>query len=259
MRFRKLLSGPFLLCFSLIFLTSCVSRKKMAYFQNIDQLEKSSGRSITNNLEIQPDDMLTIRVSAPEQEAALPFNLTKTVGSQIVAGSNVELETYLVSDKGEIIFPIIGVIEVEGLTTIELAAKIKSLITEYVQDPIVNVRILNFKISVLGEVNQPGTFKIEDDHINLSQALALAGDLTIYGKRDNILIIGSKNGVETYTHLDLTAADVTDSPYYNLRQNDVIYVEPRASRRQSAGSAGITATFLSIISVAASLVVLITK
>ena len=230
----------------------------MVYFQEVQQLQQGMDRAQQNNLEIKPDDVLTIRVSAAEQQAATPFNLTKTVGEQGMRG-DVELETYLVSDEGTIEFPVLGTIEVEGMTNIELSARIKEMLAEYVDDPIVNVRIMNFHVSVLGEVNRPGRFPIEDDHITLAEALGLAGDLTIHGKRTNILILGQENGVNTYNYLDLTDADVVKSPYYNLRQNDVVYVEPRASKRQTAGSLGVTATYLSIASVIASLVVLITK
>lgn len=245
------------LCFLLT--SSCVSRKEMVYFQEIDQLRERVPRKSGNNLEIQPDDVLTIRVSAPEQEAAVPFNLTKSMASQMNIAGNVELETYLVSNEGTIDFPVIGTIEVKGLTNIELADKIKTEISDYVKDPIVNVRILNFQISVMGEVNNPGTFTIEDDHISLSKALAMAGDLTIYGKRDNILVLGETDGAKTYAYLDLTNANVLNSPHYNLRQNDVVYVEPKAVRRQTAGSTGIARTYLSIASVVASLIILITR
>lgn len=252
---RKFLS---LILLVLIF-SSCVSRKNMVYFRNVDQLRESVERNRNDNLQIQADDELTIRVSAPEQDAAIPFNLTQSIASQMGMGGAVELETYLVSDNGTIEFPVIGTVEVNGLTTIQLAEKIKGLISEYVKDPLVNVRILNFQISVLGEVNRPGTFSIDDDHINLSKAIAMAGDLTIFGRRENILIMGEEEGVKTYAYLDLTDANVVNSPYYNLRQNDVIYVEPRASRRQSAGSTGVAATYLSLASVLASLVILFTN
>ncbi|MCY2687554.1 polysaccharide biosynthesis/export family protein [Salinimicrobium sp. TH3] len=249
----------FVLIIVLLTVSSCVTRKNMVYFQNVDQLRESVERNRNDNLQIQPDDELTIRVSAPEQEATIPFNLTKSVASEAGVGGSVELETYLVSSEGTIQFPVIGVMEVQGLTTTELAEKIRKSILEYVKDPIINVRILNFQISVLGEVNSPGTFSIDDDHINLSKAIAMAGDLTIFGKRDNILILGEEEGVKTYAYLDLTDANVVNSPYYNLRQNDVIYVEPRSSRRQAAGSTNIAATYISIASVIASLVVLFTK
>ena len=259
MIYSNIIKRPILFLLILLMISSCVSRKEMVYFQDIEQLRKSQVRNKSNNLEIKPDDVLTIRVSAPEQEAAVPFNLTKSMASQLDMRGNVELETYLVSNEGTIDFPVIGTIEVKGLTNIELAEKIKGLVIGYVKDPIVNVRILNFQISVIGEVKSPGTFTIEDDHISLPKALAMAGDLTIFGKRDNILVLGETDGEKTYTYLDLTNADVVNSPFYNLRQNDVIYVEPRGTRNQSASSIGLASTYLSIVSVLASLVILITK
>ncbi len=231
----------------------------MVYFQEIEQLRKNEAKRSGNNLEIQPDDVLTIRVSAPEQEAALPFNLTKSITSQDRIMGEVELETYLVSDEGTIVFPVIGEVKVEGYTNIQLAKKIQDLIAEYVKDPIVNVRILNFQITVLGEVKNPGTFFIEDDHISITKALGMAGDLTIFGQRTNILVMGEDGDHKTYAYLDLTDAGVVTNPHYYLRQNDVIYVEPRGTRRQSAGSTGLASTYLSIISVIASLIILITK
>lgn len=243
----------------LITASSCVSRKEIVYFQGIDQIPRSVNRDLTNNLEIQPDDVLTIRVSAPEQEAALPFNLTKSLGAQENISGVVELETYLVSDKGTIVFPVIGTIEVKGLTNIELAIKIQGLIDGYVKDPIVNVRILNFQVTVLGEVNSPGTFSIEDDHLSITKALSMAGDLTIFGKRDNILIIGEKDGMKTHAYLDLTNANVVNSPHYYLRQNDVIYVEPKGTRRQSASSLGIASSYISVASALITIIFLLTK
>lgn len=243
--------------FFLLLTTSCVSRKNMIYFQNADQLGERVDRRKSNNLEIQPDDVLTIRVSAPEPEATIPFNLTKSVGNNM--SGNTELETYLVSNQGTIEFPVIGTLKVQGLTNHELAEKIKYEIRDYVKDAIVNVRILNFRISILGEVKNPGSFLIEDDHIDLSQALAKAGDLTLFGMRENILVMGNEDGKKTYAYLDLTDANVVNSPYYNLRQNDVVYVEPKAVRLQSAGSTGLAATYLSIASVVASLIILITR
>lgn len=259
MIFNNFLKRPLLFLLLILIISSCVSRKEMVYFQNIEQLRKSEDRRSGNNLEIQPDDVLTIRVSAPEQEAALPFNLTKSIASQERIMGEVELETYLVSNEGTIEFPVIGNMEVKGLTNIELSKKIQREIREYVKDPIVNVRILNFQISVLGEVNNPGTFSIEDDHITLSKALSMAGDLTIFGKRENILVMGEDGDHKTYAYLNLTDASVVNSPHYNLRQNDVIYVEPRGTRNQSASSTGLAATYLSIVSVLASLVILITN
>lgn len=259
MKFLFLPEKLLIIVLILIMTSSCVSRKNMVYFQGIEQLAEREDRRKSNNLEIRPGDLLTIRVSAPEQEAALPFNLTKSMASQMNMRGNVELETYMVSNEGTIEFPVVGTVEVKGLTNHDLADKIKTLVSEYVKDPIVNVRILNFQISVLGEVRNPGTFFIEDDHISLSKALAMAGDLTLFGKRENILVMGEEDGIKTYAYLDLTDANVVNSPHYNLRQNDVIYVEPKAARRQTAGSQGLASTYLSIASVIASLILLVTR
>lgn len=240
-------------------ISSCVSRKNIVYFQETQKAPENIYYNQDENLKIKPGDLLTIRVSAPEQEAAVPFNLTKSMASQMNMMGNVELETYMVSNQGTVEFPVLGTLEVRDLTAFELSQKIKENITEYVMDPIVNVRILNFKITVLGEVNSPGTFQIEDDHITLVQALGLAGDLTILGKRDNVLVMREENGKKINTYLDLTDAKVVSSPYFNLRQNDVVYVEPKLARRQSAGSTGIASTYLSLASVIASLIILITR
>lgn len=245
-----------------LMLSSCVSRERIAYFQNAENLKNRSPQS-NNNIKIKPDDVLTIRVSAPEPDAAIPFNLTKPVNSAMGGvGSGQELETYLVSNDGTIDFPVVGKIEVEGLTNIELAELIKKKISvdvEYIKDPIVNVRILNFQISVLGEVNTPGTFSIEDDHISLTKALGLAGDLTIYGLRENVLIISEEDGTKTHTYVDLTDASTLNSDQYYLQQNDMVYVEPKGSKRQSASALGVAGAYLSIVSVLISIVILITN
>lgn len=257
MKFPSLLKKtlvPFLL---LLLVSSCVTRKDMVYFQ--ENKEAQVNFFPDENISIKPGDLLTIRVSAAEQEAAQPFNLVKSVASLDRVGGQVELETYMVSQKGTIEFPVVGILEVAGLTNYELADKIKAEIREYVTDAIVNVRILNFQITVLGEVNNAGTFKIEDDHISLSNALGLAGDLTIWGKRDNILVMREENGKKVEAYLDLTDSKVVTSPYYYLRQNDVVYVEPKASRRQASSGLGVAANYLSFLSVIISLVIVFTR
>lgn len=238
--------------------SSCVSRKNMVYLQKPRDVSNIAFNA-EKNLKIKPGDLLTIRVSAEEQEAAQPFNLTKSIGSNQSMPGSVELETYMVSRQGTIEFPVVGTMKVEGLTTFELSDKIKGEIVEYVRDVIVNVRILNFKVTVLGEVKSPGTFNIEDDHLTLAQALGMAGDLSIYGKRDNILVMREENGQQVNVYLDLTNSSVVNSPYYNLKQGDVVYVEPKIARVQSASSLGVASRWLSIASVVTSLVILFTK
>jgi polysaccharide biosynthesis/export protein len=242
----------------LVLFTSCVTRKNISYFQGLEKVQKLN---TDNNLTIKPDDVLTIRVSAPEQEAALPFNLTKSVGGMSggAAAANVELETYLVSDEGTIQFPVLGTVKVAGYTNNELSLKLKEKLTAYVQDPIVNVRILNFQISVLGEVSAPGTFQIEDDHISLPKALGLAGDIPLSGKRTNVLIMREQGGEVVHEYLDLTNPEIIQSPFYQLQQNDVVYVEPSGPKRQTAGYIGTASTYLAIFSTIVSLVILITR
>ncbi len=227
----------------------------MVYFQESENVHFNQNE----NLKIKPGDLLTIRVSAPEQEAAQPFNLTKSISSMESTRGTVELETYMVSGEGTIEFPVIGTVKVQGLNNFELSEKIKKDIANYVQDPIVNVRILNFQITILGEVGKPGTFSIVDDHLSLAKALGLAGDLTINGRRDNILIMREIDGIKTNAYLDITDSGVVNSPYYNIMQNDVIYIEPRAARRQAAGGLGVVSSYLSIASVLISFVILLTR
>ena len=243
----------------LLLLNSCVSQKDMVYFQGGENSPERIAYNPIEYLKIKPGDLLTIRVSAAEQEAAQPFNLTKSTASTDRIGGNVELETYMVSPIGTIEFPVIGNIEVAGLTNFELSDKIKEEIRDYVRDAIVNVRILNFKISVLGEVRGPGTFTIEDNHLSLPQALGLAGDLTIFGKRENILVMREVNGQQVNTYLDLTDPNVVSSPYFNLQQNDVVYIEPKVAKVQSASTLQLTSRYLSIASVITSLVILFTR
>lgn len=261
------LSKPALaaLVFSL-FISSCVSRKEIVYFQGLDQAEAKLDANQKHGLEIKPNDLLTISVSAPEQEAALPFNLPVVgvpqsgaeLGGLSVNGRQ-QLQTYLVDSDGNIEFPILGTVEVAGLNRQQLSEKLKKKISDYVQDPIVNVRIVNFQVSVLGEVGRPGTFDIRDEYLSLPKALGLAGDLTIYGRRDNVLVMREENGKKVHAYLNLTDPEVINSPFYYLQQNDVVYVEPNGAQRQSASYNRNAGVYISIASVLISLIVLITK
>ena len=253
---------------SIVFISlasSCVSRQEIVYFQGLEEAEAAMDKQRENSLKIKPNDLLTISVSAPEQTAALPFNLPVIGVSQggMDMGMSVtgrqQLQTYLVEENGKIDFPVLGEITARGLSQQELAAKLKNQIKRYVQDPIVNVRLVNFQISVLGEVNRPGTFDIEDAYFTLPQALGMAGDMSIYGKRDNVLVMREQNGVTTHAYLDLGDANVINSPYYYLQQNDVVYVEPNGPQRQSASYNRNASVYISIASVLVSVAVLLTR
>ena len=251
---------------TLLLLSSCVSRKEIVYFQGLDKAETTLKENQQNSLHIKQNDLLTISVSAPEQEAALPFNLPVIgvpQGGAELGGLSVngrqQMQTYLVDSDGNIEFPVLGTVNVAGLNRQQLATKLKTEITEYVQDPIVNVRIVNFQVSVLGEVARPGTFDIRDEYLSLPKALGFAGDLTIYGRRNNVLVMREDNGKKIHEYLDLTDPNVINSPFYYLQQNDVVYVEPNGAQMQSASYNRNAGVYISIASVLISLAVLITN
>jgi polysaccharide biosynthesis/export protein len=246
-------------------LSSCVSRREIVYFQGLEEAGERLEQNKRKGLEIKPNDLLTISVSAPEVEAAIPFNLPVTAGGNSFGADHLRvsgtpaLQSYLVDSDGKIEFPVLGSVKVQGLNRQQLSAKLKNEISEYVQDPIVNVRIVNFQVSILGEVNRPGTFDVKDEYLSLPKALGLAGDLSIYGRRDNVLVMREEGGKKIYEYLDLRNPDTMDSPFYYLKQNDVVYVEPNGAQRQSASYNRNAGVYISIASVLVSLAVLLTR
>ena len=214
-------------------LLSCSSPSKMVYLNNSGSLNSDIKFETT----LQPDDQLLIIVSSENPEAAAPYNLRTYAfhGSTENAIAQERNQAYVVDKEGNIEFPMLGTIKVGGLTRIETTNKIKNLLKNgHISDPIVNLRLLNFKVSVLGEVVRPGMFSISGERVTLMEALALAGDLTIYGKRNTILLIREKNGTKSYEKIDITKTDFINSPNYYLSQNDVIYVEPNKTRINSS-------------------------
>lgn len=200
---------------------------------------------------IQPDDLLQIIVSAPNPELAVPYNLM-SVGmisnpdSPGAGGQQIQ-QLYLVDKDGTIPFAGLGTIKVGGMTRSQVIAMISEKLKTYINEPQINFRIANYKVTVEGEVNRPGVYKIATERITLLEALAQAGDLTVYGKRDNILVIREQEGKKTYARVDLTKADFFQSPYYYLAQNDVVYVEPNKTKiNASAVGPNITVIFTGI-------------
>jgi len=250
----------FLSLFVLLF--SCASKKNVIYYQNIDTLNK--GKS-TNSYEvkIQPDDLLMIIVSAEDSEAVSPFNLkTYSVSSNSkldVTRGQETIQTYLVDKNGDIDFPILGKIKIGGLTRTDALQLLQTKIGMYVKNPIINLRITNFKISLQGEVNVPGTYSIASERVTLIEALSMAKDLTIYGKRKNILIIREVNGEKSFNRVDITKSDFINSPFYYLAQNDVVYVEPNKTKVKSSAVGPNTSVIISAVSILVSLAVLIFK
>lgn len=214
-------------------LVSCSSPSKMVYLNRTGSLDSNVKFETT----LQPDDQLLIIVSSENAEAASPYNLRTYAyqGSSENAIAQERNQAYVVDKEGNIEFPMLGTIKIGGLTRIETTDKIKNLLKNgHISDPIVNVRLLNFKVSVLGEVAKPGVFSISGERVTLIEALALAGDLTIYGKRNSILLIREKNGTKTYEKIDITKTDFMNSSNYYLSQNDVLYVEPNKTKINSS-------------------------
>ena len=251
----------YLICISLFFI-SCGSKQDVVYFQDVDNI--GSSKSINNySPTIRTDDMLTITVSALDQDAARPFNLPMV--SFTGDGSNVTKtvqQTYLVDTNGNIDFPVLGNIKLAGLNRIQATELIKNMLIDYIKKPIVIIRIVNYKITVLGDVSNPGSFIIPNERITIVEALGLAGDMTIQAKRKNVLEIREENGKKTYNRIDMTSETAFNSPVYYLLQNDVIYVEPNNSRvKSSAVGPNVSAT-LSVISTlvtVAALIISITR
>lgn len=218
-----------LLLFVLPFLLfSCASRTDLAYLNNV---EKAKGEATSYETILQPDDLLSITVSTDSPEVAAPFNLPDIQSND---SDYRGLKTYLIDNSGYIDYPILGKIKLAGLTRTEANIKLVAMISEYVQKPIVNLSIANFKVSVLGEVNKAGSFNIVGERVTILEALSQAQDMTIYGRRNNVLVIREKDGKKTYNRVDLTKADFVNSPYYYLTQNDVVYVEPNKTKINSS-------------------------
>jgi polysaccharide biosynthesis/export protein len=253
---------PILLVF---FLFSCASRKDYVYYQNIDGLA-SPEKSNSFEIKIQPDDLLMIIVSADDPESAVPFNLTTISVPTVNTSSNSvmmaaqgqqTMQSYLVDATGTIDFPVLGKLKVGGLSRTELLQLLETKISKFIKNPIINIRLMNFKVSVQGEVTMPGTYPISSDRVTLIEALSMAKDLTIYGKRDNILIIREVNGVKTFNRVDITKADFIHSPFYYLAQNDVVYVEPNKTKINGAAVGANTGVIISITSLVITLITLI--
>ncbi|MEM0519012.1 polysaccharide biosynthesis/export family protein [Aequorivita flava] len=239
---------------------SCVSREKIVYFQDLEQ-QKALMDSIQNTFKIQPNDLLNIVVSAYDLEAVRPFNLiSEARASADVSGlsyTNTERQGYLTAEDGTIDFPVLGRIKVAGLSRTELSEMLVQRISEYVKDPIVTIRIVNFKVSVLGEVARPGTYNVEGERLTLPEALGLAGDMTIFGRRDNVLVIRDNGGSKEYKYLDFRDSDVLNSDFYYLQQNDVVYVEPNNAQIQSSSFNRNTSIYISVASLLLSVMVII--
>ena len=257
---KKKLCFYALLFLAIYGLSSCASSKNVAYIQNSNMVDLSES-AFLYDARIMPKDVLTITVNTVNPEASAPFNLivrnTLTNSSSSIGTSSGSLQTYLVSNDGTIDFPVLGTLQVGGLTKLECEKRIHDKILPYLnanENPVVTVRMSNYKISVLGEVNRPGMFTVGNEKINIFEALAQSGDLTIYGVRNNVkLIREDANGRKEIYTLNLNDASIINSPYYYLQQNDIIYVEPNKVKAQNSGVGQTTSLWLTSTSILISL------
>lgn len=231
----------FAVLIGIMMLTSCASTKNVPYFQNSDSINYDKSRYLYD-ARIMPKDLLTITVSTTNPDAAVPFNLTvPTPYSQENRStySYAQLQAYLVDNDGCIDFPVVGSLKVGGLTKSDCEKLVHDKIVPYMnknENPIVTVRMINYKISVLGEVKNPGMFTVSNEKINILEALAQAGDLTIHGVRERVkLIREDATGKKEIHTLNLNDANIVSSPYYYLQQNDIVYVEPNKVAARNSG------------------------
>lgn len=219
---------------------SCGSYKHIPYYQNLGN--KSTKESINNytNLIIQPGDVLAIHVSSANHQADVEFNSNgnytpdRQALTDVNSSQNV-VQGYQVDSEGYINLPLAGSVKVSDLPMREIVSKLETILQDYFTKPIVNVRILNFKISVLGDVKSPGVYNIANGKVNINEALSLAGDLNITGIRTDVLLIRETNGIREFYHIDLTSANLFNSPYYYLNNNDIIYVRPNRKKVSPEG------------------------
>ena len=248
---------------SLVLLGGCSGSKEVAYFQNIDSVSLAASRGLYD-AKIMPKDELTITVNTIDPTASAPFNLSvsNSVGTsgQLASGSG-SLQGYLVDNDGNINFPKVGVLHVVGLTKNQCQDLIRSKISSYFnvnENPIVTVRMSSYRVTVIGEVGAPRVVPVTTEKINIMEALASCGDLTIYGKRNNVILIREDaKGEKSYHRLNLNDANLLNSPYYYLQQNDMVYVEPNSVKAKNASIGASTTLWLSAVGIVTSLASLV--
>ena len=259
MNYKIILRYTFLSFLMVSLLQSCVSKKEMLYLQDIASYNNTEVTFTNHTLQV--DDILKITVGALMPEAALPYN--NVTGGSVVANNIdiMKLDGYLISQNSTINFPVLGELSVKDKTTQDLENDIKKRLVDggFLINPNVTVRLLNAKVTILGEVNMPGTFSFTENNISLLQALGLAGDLTINGSREDVVVLRRLDGVQTTTRINLTSAKFLNGPYQMVKPNDVIVVNPNSAKVSSAGYVGNLSAILGIASIVLSSIILLTR
>lgn len=229
----------FILLFGGLTMASCRTTKNIVYFDQVkDTTFYSSGSN--HSALLQPNDILSIAISSANAEASIPYNLNNNTGGRAttVTGSSTEAGGFLINSEGNILMPILGSVKAGGLTKTQLQENVTNLILskKTLLNPIVEIRFLNYEVTVIGEVARPTVITVPSENISLLKALGLAGDLTIYGKRENILLIRDEAGKKKTRHIDLSSPEFFNSPYYYLQPNDVVYVAPNKTKINQANT-----------------------
>ena len=242
-----------------LLLSSCATKERMVYFQNDNQQDTIISSHSGYTPVLKKDDFISVIVTADDPETAIPFNFpaqeSRNLSSNGYTQGNPVKTGYLIDEEGNVSLPVLGRIHLAGMNRMEATAMLENKYSEYLNNPVVNIHIENYKITVLGDVLKPGTFKIPNERITILEAIGLAGDLNITGERENILVIRDMNGKKVTYRLDLTSPDVLNSPAYYLQQNDVVYVEPNSAARsqgtfwRTSGSILISVTSLIVTTI----------
>ncbi len=241
-------------------LISCGSRKKVVYLQDVD-VNKLIKAECEYKTVIHPDDLLSIIVSCDDLESALPFNTPMIgLGREVNTTTTQQIPRgYLVDRSGEIDFPVLGKIKVVGISRNDLSELLKEKLSVYLKNPIVTIQFQNFKVTVLGEVKNPGSYKVVSERVSILDALGMAGDLGINGKRKNVLLMREQGDEKIFARIDLTSSEFIDSPFFYLQQNDVVYVEPNRGRIAGGSVSAFLPYILSSMSTLVALITLIVK
>jgi len=247
-----------ILLLMIILFSSCASNKKIAYFQDIQSINKAQLENAAKFTEpvIQSDDILSINIFTLNPQSGAIVNQASATpilgGNANTSTASSQVPGFLVDKNGEVELSLVGKIKVAGLTTYEARELIRNKVSAIYQQPNVQLRFANFKVSVIGEVNAPSTYTLPNEKVTIMDVLSLAGDLTIYGKRENVLIVRDNDGKKEYARLDLNSSEIFNSPFYYLRQNDVVYVEPNKRKVSASNTAqiqtiGVLASVISVI------------
>lgn len=257
-----------LLLAAILTIVSCRTRNDINYLQDVDKAATETALRM-ESITLQPGDQMVINIMAKDLDVVKPFNQNYSSGQllqnpQMSGNTNPSMPTpsgptYIIDQNGEIDFPVLGKLDTKGLTIDQFKEILYNKVTRYIKEPTISVKLSNFRVSVMGEVTRPGEYVIADGQTNLMKALALAGDLTMYGIRDNILLIRTMDGKMEKVRVDITRSDFINSPYYNLKQGDVIYVSANKTKEKTSRLDPNMPIYISVASIVVTILALVFK